>query len=288
MAWPLDFEELSDSPQGTLDRGGNSVERRFKVAGDVLTTFVQYLCDGGTSGWSGTPAPSVFLANTYLNSIRVAPLAGDELHPVPKSITDPTTQCNEYSYWLVTASYGLYPFNLVWPTNTPKPTCSAGTTLSLQIKGSKEYKTFAARFLRWSSGGSVSSSGTGTADDTNPVPVDMPGRVMIPMLDFVVEWDLVTNPPIAYWMTRIGRSNASTFLGCAPQTLIMDDYDVQPSMRLSTTYPWAYKCSLNFKFRYVGWNVEFREDPPGWTYVLCADGTPRYPPVSFSYLFISL
>lgn len=283
-SWPL-FEELSDSPQVNIDRGGNTVERRFKVARNDLITFVQYLCDGGTSGWSGTPAPSAVLSNTYLSSVKYSPWSGDELNPIPKVISDPTTTINEFAHWLVTASYTLYPFNLVWPTDTPQPTHLAGTTLSLQIRGSKEYKTFAARFLRWSTGTTPTGSGSGAAD-TDPVPIDMPARILIPMLDFVVEWDLVLNPPIARFMSYIGRCNSASFIGCAAQTIVLDDYDVQPSMRLNPSYPWAYKCVLNFKFRYPGWNYEFRESPPGWAYIITADGKPRYPPVSFAGLFL--
>lgn len=284
MAWPI-FEELSSSPEGVIDRSGNSIERRFKVGRDDLINFIQYLCDGGTSGWSGTPAPSVVLPNTYLSAVRFSPLAGDEQHPVSKVITNPLTATNEYKHWLVTATYSLYPFNLIWPSAVPKPAHRANTTLKLQIKGSKEYKTFAARFLRWSSSGPVAPGATGTPDTTNPVPQDMPARIMIPTIDFVVEWDLVLDPPINTFMAAVGHCNYGAFLGCSSETLLLDDYDVQESMRLSTTYPWAYKCLLNFRFRYVGWNMEFREDPPGWAYIICADGTPRHPPLSMTNIF---
>jgi hypothetical protein len=281
MSW-VHFEELSNSPNFTIDRGGNTVTRRFIVAGIDLIAFCQALCDGDDAGWSGTPAPAVVLPNCYLSGLNASPAAGDEQHAAQKSITDPTADANSYNFWEVVANYSLYPYNRAWPTDMPKPTHTAGTTLSCKLRGSKEYKTFSSRLFYWAQGG---SSG-GSIDTANPVPVDMPGRVLIPTLDIPVVWDGITDPPVSTWIAAIGRVNSTAYMGFAPQTLLLDDYDMDESMWLSTTNPYKYQATLSFKFRFCGWNVEFCEDPAGWRYVLLPDGTPRYPLSTFANIFV--
>lgn len=282
MTWPA-FEELSSSPQFTIDRGGNSVTRQFKVAGDDLINFCQYLCDGDDASWTTHyhPADAVVLANCYLSSINAAPLADDEQHPTPKVIEDPTTTTNSFGFWRVTATYNLYPYNKVWPTTLTKPIHTSGTTLSCKIRGSVEYTTFTANLLAWS----VNADGTGGADTANPPHKGVPGRILIPTADIVIEWDLVANPPISLWVTKVGRVNHAAFLGFAAETLLFETYDLDDSMKLSTVNPYRYRCTLSFKFKWVGHNKEFREDPPGWAYILTADGQPRYPLVDMSGLF---
>jgi hypothetical protein len=284
MAWPL-FEELSSSPELKISRGGNSVVRRFKVAGDDLINFCQYLCNGSDTAWSGTPAQSGtgLSANyIYLSDLDATPLGGDELHPTPKTMTSPLTDANSYSYWLVTATYTPYPYNKAWPTCMTKPSHTAGSTLSVRIRSSVEYITFTANFVKWT----ANPDGTGGTNDTDPPPMGVPGRILIPTADVVVSWDRITDPPVDSWMAVEGRVNNAAFMGFSAQTLLFESYDLDESLWLSTTNPYKYKADLSFKFRSVGWNREFRDSPPyGWHYIVTVDGQPRYPLATFSGLF---
>lgn len=273
------FQELAESPTLSFGKNGNQVDRKFLVAGTDLIAFCEYLCTGN----SGFLANSVALPDCYLSDLKAAPHAGSEQSPIPnKSITDVLTQANSFKHWHVTATYTSNPIVKVWPTCMPKPTHRANTTLSVKIRASKEYKGFAARFTYWEKG----SSGSGQRDLANRRPVDMPGRLIIPTMDVTVEWDHVSDPPVSTWAGLVGKSNVAAMMGFNAETLILDDFDMEDSMYLSTTNPYRYKMVAAFKFRWPGWNREFRENPAGWVRVLMSDGQPFYPPVTLSNMFL--
>ena len=62
---------------------------------------------------------------------------------------------------------------------------------------------------------------------------------------------------------------------------------------LDPSNPHSFKATATLKQRRIaiapnvyGWNHDYLANPPGWTRIVMADGTPRYPMSDFTNLFV--
>jgi len=129
-------------------------------------------------------------------------------------------------------------------------------------------------------------------EDDRPVPPeDLQNRILIPLTDYQIEWDWLTNPPRDKLRNFLGKSNSNTFLGCEPETLMCEGADISPSFRPALD-PRCYSVNVVLKQRRInddgtirGWNHEYREDPAGWQKIVLANGELRYPTIDFDAMF---
>lgn len=204
-------------------------------------------------------------------------------------------------------AFALNYLNVNWPTSITKPTHRNGTTLRLEAKFSGQFLTIPARGLQTPSSSGYVSGGQPV------VPRNINNRVLIPLIDFQIEWDRVqgldtsgsssSGIEAAYTLDftqYIGHVNSETFLGCEPETLLLEGVNITPSFVINPTNPHAYKAVATFKRRKIvvgnsssgdgstvyGWNHDYLPIPPGWQRVLMADGSWRYPTVDFTNIFM--
>ena len=202
------------------------------------------------------------------------------------------------------------PAPYLWPYAFPQPVFTQGTTLRLELKQSGQFITLPPRAFAIQGG-----------DPTKPAipPNCNGGRVLVPLTDFVVEWDRVADLGALDFSDFEGCVNQETFLGCEPETLLLETANIIPAFIINPdTGPWAWKVVCNFKRRRIlvptatagaswgpdgvsldegvnfdvfGWNHDFLPGPPaGWQYVLMqtasgVTGGPRYPLMDFTDLF---
>ena len=210
----------------------------------------------------------------------------------------------------LTFTFGLTYLDVPWPDNFNQPHYTPGTTLKLDIKSSGQFLTLPARCFQLK----------GIA---NLMPQGMDGRLYIPLTDFNIEWDRVTDLGAINFTPYVGKVNKTTFMGCEPETLLLETANATPSFILDPVNgPWAWRVLCCFKRRRIalqaqfwaqggtvsptgativteddietaimGWNHEFREQPsPGWQYVqmTAAPGSvlsPRYTLYDFTDIF---
>ena len=125
-----------------------------------------------------------------------------------------------------------------------------------------------------------------------PPPPNSNNRLLIPLIDYLVEWDRVQDLDALDWDGQIGYVNQAEFMGCGPETLLLEGVRLAPSFVLDPTLPHAWRAIATLKKRKIevggnvyGWNHDFIPNPPGWTRIIMADGTPRYPLADFSDMF---
>ena len=266
------WEELDDSPQGSISRGGNSVTRSFKVTGNetILGEFVKLMATG-----DGThPAASVVLSNVLLSGITFRPW---ESAVKSGTISTPIAGAGVANHWRVDCQYELYHFNKAWPTDITKPTHDSGTVLQLRTRTSGQFLTLTPRAVEYSDG----------SGRTTP---DMDARIAVLIREMMVDWINVYNPPFATIDACIGKVNAVSFMGCPAETLLFEGLDTDDDFWIGTADPFRYRLSYIFRRRIIpgtiyGWNHDYREFPAGWAKVKLKDGSLRYPTGNFNPLF---
>ena len=187
--------------------------------------------------------------------------------------------------------------NVPWPDAVPKPALAAGTTLKLEMRFSGQFLTLPARAFQSASTYTPSenpdgSPYTGPPITPPPPPPNSNNRILIPLRDYVVEWDRVQDMSALNFSGLVGEVNAVAFLGCNPETLLLEGVSLTPSFVLNPLNPHAFRATATFKQRQIlaggnvyGWNYDYLPNPPGWVRITMADGTPRYPLVDFSEMF---
>ncbi len=197
----------------------------------------------------------------------------------------------------LTYSFALDYLAVPWPDQIVQPSYLSGTTLRLETKLSGQFLTLPARAFQ--SGGTFASATNpdgspyaGPPITPPPPPPNSNNRLLIPLIDFLVEWDRVQDMSVLDWDAEIGCVNESEFMGCEPETLLLEGVSLAPSFVLNPTNPHAMKATVQLKKRRIvaggnvyGWNHDYLPNPPGWVRVLMADGTPRYETADFTDMF---
>lgn len=273
------FQELAGSPEESAGKSGGQIRRQFVCAwADRLTVAALFT----TTSPLGLPMVAAGFPAYYVNQVTIRPYSA-EFDPDSQTITDPSTTTNAYTgkIALIEVTYAPDYYAAAWTRyGITQPSYRTGTTLKLKMRFSGQFLTIPGRCMIW--------------DGANPPPTppDLNARILIPQIEFHVEWDLVNPFTPATAMAAIGGVNNATFLDCPAETLLLEGVDVDDSLRVGLTNPFCVKANFVFKARLInvggstyGWNHEFRESPVGWTRVLMADGQPRYRLTSFSSLF---
>ena len=201
----------------------------------------------------------------------------------------------------LTVTYGLMYYDLVpWPSYLTRPSHPKGTTLSFRTRFSGQFLTLPGKAFTVSRDdpkrvSHIKDPVTGRMID-NPVPsplsVNSNTRIMIPLVDFVIEWGQITNVDSVNFAEFEGCVNEQEFLGCEPGTLLFEGADVDPSFTLNPRNPHAYKAIVTLKKRAIksggsiyGWNHDYEDNPAGWKLITMADNSPRYPENNYSNMF---
>jgi hypothetical protein len=197
----------------------------------------------------------------------------------------------------LTYYFALDYLDVPWPDHITRPSYTAGTTLRLEARFSGQFLTLPARALTASGTYTPTSNPDGSPYSGPPItppppPPNSNNRILIPLVDYLVEWDRVQDLSALDWDEEIGCVNQAAVMGCEPETLLLEGVSLAPSFVLSPSNPHAWKATATLKKRKIevggsayGWNHDYLPNPPGWTKILMSDGTPRYPLADFSGLF---
>jgi hypothetical protein len=197
----------------------------------------------------------------------------------------------------LTYSFALDYLAVPWPDNIPRPDYLTGTTLRLEARFSGQFLTLPARALQSSGTYTPTSNPDGSPYTGGPItppppPPNSNNRLLIPLVDYLVEWDRVQDLGALDFDDEIGCVNESAFMGCEAETLLLEGVSLMPSFVLNPSNPHCWKATATLKRRRIvigsdvyGWNDDFIPNPPGWTRMLMSDGNPRYPQADFTGLF---
>jgi hypothetical protein len=172
-----------------------------------------------------------------------------------------------------------------WPTTVTRPSHADGTVLRLKASVSGQFLQHPIR-----AGAEWDDSSPG---DPKPKPKpDQNGHILIPVTDYPVEWDFVTDPDIeSLREDYVGTVNDADFLDCPAESLLCQGFSIEPSVRMHSSDPFAWKITAQIKHRHVrdgavthGWNHDYRADPPGWARVQVG-GANRYASADWSGMF---
>lgn len=274
---PILFEEMTNSPtEGCGEGSGNSAKRMFLVEWAQRFNFCAQLADFTEGAY---PA----MAHCRAAQFSIEPFL-KELPPTG-AVVSPNSDLVAYSQnggmtALVTVDYAPAFENKTWPTDVPKPYHDEGTSLRMRLRFSGQFLTIPGRMMKWAT--SDSSPSSPTPDDDKPTPPDMNSRILIPIMEFGVQWDFVDDPPIQKIEDLVGHLNETEFLGCPPETVLFEGGDLDDSFRANPTNPHCFRLNYTFRKRCIqdgaenrGWNHDYREDPMGWARVLM-NGKNRY------------
>ena len=245
--------------------------------------------------------------------------------------------------WVIqTWTYGLDYLDFPFPDDIPRPLYLAGTTLKLKVKYSGQFLCLPSKAFALE----TPSFGPTGQPYTGALPTLPPGsnaRILVPLFDYVLDWDRVpvlgsavflptssgqsssgfdvnstssgVSPGGGYlqWKLYNGCVNATTFLGCEPETLLFEGAEEEPSFMMTAQEPpladpRCYKASVTLKRRRIvvngqvyGWNHEYDCRAKQWAYVYMnqvgesgssssgygawSNNVPRYPLIDFSNMF---
>ena len=279
----MPFEEINGSPRKTLTaHGGHTIVRTFIGPWADADSFALALFGSGDLEYP----------TCYPDSINIEPY-NDE-HPASG-----IAGAAQYSLARVVATYTTSQWNWYWPADVPSPDYDPETILALETDGGAEFLTIPSRTAEWGTGAGVSPGETDPnnnpeavgGDDPPLVPEDQINKIIVPTTEFSVRWDWVDDPPIDKIRKKVGGVNDAIYMGQEQDTLLLEGYGIQRSYKPAAD-PRCYAMTLRFNQRrirtadgsIVGWNHDYREDPPGWQEVLL-NGAPRYERLDFSDLF---
>lgn len=295
--------ELETYPQFVYDNGGQCGLRRWTLdPGDDVDNFVQTVCE---SHWHSNPdvLPESVEVGGFFEQVIVH-AAGPH---TTKTLGPPPT----FNKTLVVARYRLHNLVNCWPDRIPKPWHPLGTTLTCKIRGSGEAILVNPSGFRI--GGihdcdkTTAQIGLGERDTT---------RIIIPITEYHISCDRMTLAQVNRawdalgggldWDQRVGTVNdvnnedQPPFLGCPPETLLFDSYEVDETYVPSTINPHRYRLTAVMKQRdvvgndrkplkdcdgnFIGWNHDFTsvtKEGAGWHYYRlrndqqhCKNGSP--------------
>lgn len=291
---------------------------RVKIATLYVEDFVAAYANMAFPGTGKT------FTNGAHESVTTAPLYPQQFHvePQPDSPAGiaPTGSSDGPQYIaainsIITIHYAFDYRDWTWPNGFDKPDFGEGTTLKLRTKFSGQFLTLPPRAMAaipadQSAPHTPVSGGymPGYGNVLPPPGANANNRILIPTMDFLIEWDRVPADKFSadYFQSLIGKVNDDWFLGQYPETLLFDGVEFEPSFAIDAIDPRRWKVQVTLKGRMVraysvsssssgtpaipiatvyGWNHDFHENPPGWARVIMADGFDRYAQDDFSQLF---
>ena len=114
--------------------------------------------------------------------------------------------------------FALAYLDVPWPDAIPRPGYAAGTTLRLSVRFSGQYVTLPNHALKSTTTYTPSSNPDGSPYTGGPIekPVDAAATatLLVPILDYLVEWDRVTDLSALDFSAYVGQVNSSSFMGC--------------------------------------------------------------------------
>lgn len=258
-----------------------------------------------SNGWTAemvyclpqTAVDAHIAANYLMSYPGVAQLTVSQIADDPWMADDVVSSTGMSTTRRLVYTFALNYLNVAWPSSITRPSYTAGTTLKMDAKFSGQILMIPARGLK---ADGASSSG---ASSTPAVPRNINNRVLIPLIDYHVEWDRVQTLTALDFTPYVGRVNSLSFLGCEPETLLLEGVNITPSFTLNPTSPHAWKATATFKRRKIavagstsssgigtggnvyGWNHDYLPIPPGWTRITMNNGDDRYPKVDFTSIF---
>lgn len=268
------WDELAGSLIESISEGsGPAVERKFLIRWSDRLTFAQSF----TASVTAYPEESIV---ARVVSIDMQPWNEDV---IPSGvIVDPAFQMVSYGTQgcLVTVKYGPDFTRKEWPSQFPKPVIRAGTELRYQIRGAAKFILIPCSATKWED------------EEDAPVPEDANSATLVPLRQIQLQWDFVDDPLLVTIDNYQGKVNSDPFLGCEPETLLFENYQVEETFRSSILAPHTNRVTINLTSRridtgteIVGWNHDYRETPPGWDRLLLSDGQPRYKSTAFAGMF---
>lgn len=265
------LNELSGSPVETLDEAsGAAADRRFLVPWNERFTFATSLVKTNHYLMPAARVASIVMQPWTEDTVP----AGTIVHPQSGTAQYGGQPC------LVTVKYGPDFVAKPWPTEMPRPSYRTGTELRFQLTGSAKFLLVPCAAAKWED------------DPDLPVPEDINSSILIPMIGLRLQWDYVDNPPIVRLKRLMGLVNSDDILGCAPETLLFESFDVSETFKADPANPHTNRVTVQMTLRHIevgeesyGWNHEYREKPPGWHRLLLSNGEPRYRMTGFTGMF---
>ncbi len=199
----------------------------------------------------------------------------------------------------LTYYFALAYLDVPWPDAIPRPDYTAGTTLRLSVRFSGQYVTLPNHALKSTTTYTPSSNPDGSPYTGGPIekPVDAvaTAALLVPILDYIVEWDRVTDLTALDFSGYVGQVNSISFMGCDAETLLCEGVSIDPSFVLDPAGPFCYKVRACFKKRAItfdgvsgGWNHQLYGPPYSLdpVEVRTASGTPPYASTDFTDFFL--
>jgi hypothetical protein len=275
------FKELAGSPVETYSAANDTAQRHLLCAWEDRQALIAELLAIATDGGAiGAPYPAD--ANRVVTSIQVIPF---EARPDDQgAFTDVTSQLNNYSGQFAELTVTYEPLPL--PANLTLPDSATGTLLTYQTAYTSEQLALPGRAMRWQS------------DNTLPVSPDTVPSLYVPILEHYLTWHRVSNPPWATIRGLVGCVNGGTFLGAAPETLLLAGVKIDPEFihaAAAGTPPYVWAVQYVFQEKAIqddsgaiyGWNYGYRSlpaDSPGFDRLVDAAGNSLYRLVNFAPL----
>ena len=282
------FKELAGSPTETYGPSGLKAVRRVLCAWEDYRALVgELLANAYLTGSFTVSAPYPGFHQLVAAQVKVEPFQANPNNGSP--FTEITADLNSYSgqFALLTISYEL----LVLEYRLPN--VQSGTYLTYRMDFSKQTVALPGYSWKWES-----EPGAPVPPESNPV-------VQVPVIEHHLSWHRVDNPPWTAIRGCIGGVNGGEFLGAAPETVLFDGATAAEefvSLGDGNAPQFSWKLNYVFKEKAVkysygfadapticGWNHSYRALPsgsPGFDRLLDTNGSPVYPEVDFSTLFL--
>lgn len=265
MAVP--FQELAGSPIEEYSTGGFRARRQFVIAWDDREAFAQQLlgtpAEYGGQPWLYYPGKPTVVAVR----VRFEPL--DPQAVEVQSLAELAEELNRYggSFAKATVEYRT----VGTQDRLDGPPAEPGTHLTYRMEFVVET-------------GRLPPAGWSWADSGLPIFAEAELPHAVPMTDHILIWLQVRNPPWETIRDMQGKVNASSFLGCAPGTLLFLGAVANKLYRAGLEEgPSEFCWSLRYVFReravkhagqVYGWNHAWRDDPAGWAELSAGEHRP--------------
>jgi hypothetical protein len=260
------FEELAGSPTFNFERGKGTAIRVGKVPWALIPTFLGLALPGAI-----LRGPLIFIpllpsypGNNFLlvKSVAIKPFFDDAVLP---------TNLNPASYpdAEVTVNYSTPEFDQQNPGNDgpgPQPT----TFLTWKVSVSGEFLVWPTSALTWQLPRDPSLDGSQAALSMKQTIVgpDVQVGIVMPNIEHQLSWESVPFPPWSQIRRNVGKVNAYSFIGAAPETLLFLGVEASREMTTSGTRMWK----LEYKMTEKNNNAINPKNPYGWNHFLRPDG----------------